>query len=79
MTDDSMERVIAIEEQRARMQDMLRHSKMAVIVGVTEDGSLCAYYMNCNPVEVLGLSKALYDMAPHIANPFEDGEELDES
>lgn len=72
MMADEMDRQIAIEQQRARMQNLLRDANMALIVAVDANGQLCTYYMNCNPVEVLGLARALDSMALNLAEMGDD-------
>lgn len=65
---DGDDRQFRIEEQRARLQNLLRGSGMALMIVVDEDGSLVTGFMNCNQIEVVGLAKVLNDLAPNIVD-----------
>jgi len=60
---DSMDRLVNIEEQRARMATILRESSSAMMISINPDGQLITAYMNCNAIDLLGMSRALNEAA----------------
>lgn len=62
-----MDRLVSIEEQRARMATILRECASALMVSIDGNGLLIYSYMNCNAVDLLGMSRALSEAAPGMA------------
>lgn len=65
MSDD-LERQIDIEQQRARMQDMLRNSEAALMIALDKEGNLYTAYVNLNWIERRGMIELLHDTAPRF-------------
>lgn len=75
---EDMNRQIDIEQQRARMQRIIRDCQCGVLVALSEDGELVSAYMNLNPIERRGLGEILRDMGPKFSPAYEgedDGED----
>ena len=61
------ERLISVEQHRAKMQNALRGARMALMIVVDGDGELIAYNMNASPLETLGLRQRLWKLAGRLA------------
>ena len=65
---DPMDRLVNIEEQRARMKQLLNEADTAILVTMEEGTNELAFsYMNCNAIDLLGMTRALHDAAPALA------------
>lgn len=70
-----MDRQINIEEQRARMQDILRNCNASIIIALDGDNHLVTAYMNLNPIERRGLIELLGDTAPGFVAMLDDDDD----
>jgi len=65
---DPMDRLVNIEEQRARMKGLLNDAGQAMMVTLDPETKELAFsYMNCNAIDILGMTRALNDHAPMLA------------
>ena len=51
------------EEQRARLQNLLRNCKMALMIVVDQDDTLVTAHFNCSVLELLGLRHKILESA----------------
>jgi len=72
---DDADRLIDIEEQRARMQDTLRNCSCAIMIALNGKGELMVSYMNMDPVQRRGLIELLTDTKPRFWPVDEDDDE----
>jgi uncharacterized protein YunC (DUF1805 family) len=78
MADDSMERQINVEQQRMVMQDLLRNANMAIMVAVNEKGQILSAYLNCSPIELIGLSQVMVNHVQGFGMEFLDPDDDDD-
>lgn len=76
MMSDPMDRQINIEEQRARMQTLLRHCESGLLI-TTQEGTVRTAFVNASDLELLGLVKVLNKHVDQLTGMDEDAEPED--
>lgn len=75
---DAMDRQIELEQQRARMQDLLRNAEAALMISLNKEGELITSYINLNWIERRGMIELLHDSAPRFEPEGVDTSDVDE-
>ena len=72
------DRQIDIEQQRARIQMIVRDCDSGIFVGFDSDGELTLAYMNMSPIEWRGLIDLLNDTKPRFFQYLDEDDDDDE-